>query len=144
MAQQSSMLTNASFPLRQSNNNGFLTAKMAMPFKSINMTQGSGLSNSLMIYNNKSGGGVGSHDSSSYIYQKKNIAIGKSMTKVGLPQDAAISFRSLDNNLVNTRLRKARSGGCVAPAKKGANISFGSGGGCCSANTLAYKKNLPN
>ena len=142
----SSMLINTSFPRRQGNNNGFLTSAMAMPFKSINMTQGSGLSNSIMVYNNKSGGGVGTHDASSYIAQRKNIAIGKSMSKVGLAADAALSFRSQDNNLLNTRLARCRSGGCVAPAKKGANTSFMSGGGsCCSASTLANKgKNIPN
>lgn len=144
MVQQSSMLTNASFPLRQANNNGMLSARMAMPFKSMNMSQGSALSNSVMIYNSKSGGGVGTHDSSSYISQKKNIAIGKSMSKVGLAADAELSFRSQDNNLVNSRLSRCRSGGCVAPPKKAANTGFSSGGGCCTANTLAGKKNLPN
>ena len=138
----SGMLVNASFPQRQVSNNGFLTPTMAMPFKSMNMTQGSGLSNSIMIYNSKSGGGVGVHDSSSYISQKKNIAVGKSMAKVGLASDAALSFRSQDNNLVNSRLARCRSGGCVAPAKKGANTSFMSGSGCCSSSTLANKKTL--
>ena len=105
----SSMLTNASFPQRQAGNNGFLTAPMAMPFKSMNMTQGSGLSNSIMVYNNKCGGGVGTHDASSYIAQRKNVAIGKSMSKVGLAINDPLSFRSQDQV---RRVRRSGEEGC--------------------------------
>jgi hypothetical protein len=68
------------------------------------------------------------------------------MSKVGLAINDPLSFRSQDRNLLNTRLARSRSGGCVAPAKKGANRSFMSGGGsCCSGTTLLSKgKNLAN
>ena len=49
----------------------------------------------------------------------KRNSIGQSSYKQGLPADAYLSFKSYDNNLVKTKLQRARSAGCVAPAKVG-------------------------
>ena len=40
-------------------------------------------------------------------------------------------FGGMDRNTVNHHLRSARSGGTVAPAKKGANTTFKTGANCC-------------
>ncbi len=60
--------------------------------------------------------------SDQYIQQKKNIAIGLNSSNYNGDQ---FSFKSNNNSNLNTSnsaLKKARSGGCVAPAKKGAII----------------------
>jgi hypothetical protein len=49
----------------------------------------------------------------------KAKAVGKSSYKIGLPVDANLSYKSYNKNDVKTALKFARSGGCVAPAKKG-------------------------
>jgi hypothetical protein len=58
--------------------------------------------------------------SSMYVDAKKGYAVGKSSYKVGLPAAAPISTKSYFPTEVRTSLRRARSGGCVAPKKKGA------------------------
>ena len=58
-------------------------------------------------------------DGSSRVDILKSRAIGKSSYKVGLPNDAFISTKNYDNNCVRSSLRKSRSGGTVAPKKKG-------------------------
>ena len=61
-------------------------------------------------------------------YLKRVNAIGKS--SIQSPQTIQeLSFRSQDTTYRNQALRRCRSGGCVAPKKKGANGSFKSGGG---------------
>jgi len=59
-------------------------------------------------------------DSSSYIDKLKRNAIGKSSYKVGLPSLAPISTKVYTPSDTRSSLRRARSSGCVAPAKKGA------------------------
>ena len=60
-------------------------------------------------------------------YLKKNISIGQgSIQSPATIQE--LSFRSQDSQTRNTRLQKCRSGGCVAPKKKGANREYKSGG----------------
>jgi hypothetical protein len=49
----------------------------------------------------------------------KSRAIGKSSYKIGLPTEAPLSYKNYNKNDVKTALKFARSGGCVAPAKKG-------------------------
>lgn len=49
----------------------------------------------------------------------KRNSVGQSSYKQGLPVDAYLSFKSYDNNLVKSKLQRARSAGCVAPAKVG-------------------------
>lgn len=58
-------------------------------------------------------------DSSLYIQKKKANAVGKSGLKVGLPAAALYTTKNYYPSGVRTSLRRARSGGCVAPAKKG-------------------------
>ena len=54
----------------------------------------------------------------------KSIAIGKSAYKVGLPVEAPISTKCYYPSGTRTSLRRSRSGGCVAPKKKGAIENF--------------------
>jgi hypothetical protein len=58
--------------------------------------------------------------SSMYTNTLKSIAVGKSAYKVGLPIEAPISTKCYYPSGTRTSLRRARSGGCVAPKKKGA------------------------
>lgn len=64
--------------------------------------------------------------------QLKSIAIGKSSYKVGLPNEAPISTKCYYPSGTRTSLQRARSGGCVAPKKKGAieNYSLRNGQIC--------------
>ena len=57
--------------------------------------------------------------SSLYTSTMKSRAVGKSSFKIGLPDNAPMSYKSYDRNDVKTALRSVRSGGCTAPAKKG-------------------------
>lgn len=70
--------------------------------------------------------------SSMYVNILKRNAVGKSGFKVGLPLDAAITTKNYYPSGVRTRLRRARSGGCTAPAKKGSvyNYSLQNGAVC--------------
>ncbi|NDA89391.1 MAG: hypothetical protein EBY20_00535 [Alphaproteobacteria bacterium] len=70
--------------------------------------------------------------SSMYMAAKKSAAVGKSSLKQGLPVQAPLAYKSYDRNDVKTALRMVRSGGCVAPAKKGSiyNRSLCSGAAC--------------
>jgi hypothetical protein len=64
-----------------------------------------------------------------YINMIKYNAIGKSAYKVGLAQDAPYQTKNNDNTIRNIRRQRCRSGGCVAPKKKGAiENPFQSGG----------------
>jgi hypothetical protein len=70
--------------------------------------------------------------SSLYTNYKKSIAIGKSSYKVGLPEEAPISTKCYYPSGTRTTIRRVRSGGCVAPKKKGAieNYSLRASGIC--------------
>jgi len=59
-------------------------------------------------------------------YLQKAANIGKSSLKVGLPEDQYYTNRSYDKSLVNSRIKRVRSSGCVAPKKCGSvyNRSF--------------------
>jgi hypothetical protein len=64
-----------------------------------------------------------------YINMLKYDAIGKSAYKVGLALDAPYQTKNNDNTIRNIRRQRCRSGGCVAPKKKGAiENPFQSGG----------------
>ena len=72
---------------------------------------------------------AGGYDQELYIENKKSIAIGKQAYKVGLKNFNYLSYTNFNRNDVNTALWKARSGGCIAPAKKGADANpYKSGG----------------
>jgi hypothetical protein len=62
--------------------------------------------------------------SSMYTDIKKSIAVGKSAYKVGLPLEAPISSKSYYPSGTYTSLRRARSGGSVAPKKKGSIYNY--------------------
>ncbi len=56
---------------------------------------------------------------SMYINIRKSVAVGKSAYKVGLPLEQPIGTKSFDTSYRRSALRRARSGGCSAPKKKG-------------------------
>ena len=59
-------------------------------------------------------------DSSLHIQKMRANAVGKSSYKVGLPDSAPCSTKNYYPSGTRSSLRRARSGGCVAPKKKGA------------------------
>ena len=61
---------------------------------------------------------------SMYTNIRKSIAVGKSAYKVGLPLDAPIGTKSYDTSYRRSALRRARSGGCTAPKKKGSIYNY--------------------
>ena len=71
-------------------------------------------------------------DSSLYIQKRRATAVGKSSYKVGLPIEAPCSTKNYYPSGTRSSLRRARSGGCVAPKKKGAieNYSLSNGQVC--------------
>ena len=64
--------------------------------------------------------------SSMRTYITKSKAVGQSSYKVNLPNDAPISTKNYYPSGVRSTIKRARSGGCTAPKKKGAieNRSF--------------------
>ena len=118
-----------SIPIYSHRNNGIGTAPMCMPFKPQNMAQGSLFSNNRKTFVKDAGGGKNWYSGSDVVAMKRINAIGKSSTKTGLASNAPLTYKSFDNNYKNTRLQRTRSGGCVAPKKKGAiGNTFKSGG----------------
>jgi hypothetical protein len=128
------------FPTRQYISNKISHIPMSMPFKSQTMTQGSSLSNDRSAYRNNSigeyrydtahnkelYGGRSRYGGSDITYMRRVRAIGKnantikSWVKPGAGiQPAALSSAMQDRNIKNARQRKCRSGGSVAPPKKG-------------------------
>ena len=57
--------------------------------------------------------------SSLYTSIKKSQAVGKSSYKQGLPPQQPLTYKNYEPTQTRSALRRARSGGCVAPAKKG-------------------------
>jgi hypothetical protein len=68
-------------------------------------------------------------DSSLHIQKMRANAVGKSSYKVGLPVEAPISTKNYYPSGTRSSLRRARSGGCVAPKKKGAIENYSSSNG---------------
>jgi len=70
--------------------------------------------------------------SSLHLNTIKSNAIGKSAYKVNLPNNVPIGTKSYYPSGTMTTLKRARSGGCVAPKKKGAiqNINLANGKIC--------------
>jgi hypothetical protein len=58
-------------------------------------------------------------DSSSYLSRKKAIALGKSSFKIDLPKNAEYTTKNYYPSGVRSTIRRVRSSGCAAPAKKG-------------------------
>jgi hypothetical protein len=70
--------------------------------------------------------------SSLYVNIKKSNAVGQTAYKVNLPNSAPTGTKSYYPSGTRSSLRRARSGGCVAPKKKGAieNYSLTNGQVC--------------
>jgi hypothetical protein len=70
--------------------------------------------------------------SSLYLNIKKSNAVGQSAYKVNLPNSTPISTKNYYPSGTRSTIRRARSGGCVAPKKKGAieNYSLSNGRIC--------------
>ena len=70
--------------------------------------------------------------SSLHLNVLKSNAVGQSAYKVNLPNSAPISTKNYYPSGTRSSLRRVRSGGCVAPKKKGAieNISLSNGRTC--------------
>jgi hypothetical protein len=70
--------------------------------------------------------------SSMYINIIKSNAVGQSAYKVGLPNSAPTTTKNYYPSGTRSSLRRARSGGCTAPKKKGAieNTSLSNGAVC--------------
>lgn len=70
--------------------------------------------------------------SSMYINTLKANAVGQSAYKVNLPNNVPISTKNYSQSSVRSTIRRARSGGCTAPKKKGAieNTSLRNGQTC--------------
>lgn len=62
--------------------------------------------------------------SSMYTTIRKADAVGKSGFKLGLPDAALYSTKNYFPSSTYTTLRKARSGGCTAPKKKGSIFNY--------------------
>ena len=71
-------------------------------------------------------------DSSLRTQQLRAQAVGKSSYKIGLPVEALCSTKNYYPSGTRSTIRRARSGGCVAPKKKGAieNYSLKNGMVC--------------
>jgi len=71
-------------------------------------------------------------DGSLYVNIKKSNAVGQTAYKVNLPNDVPTGTKSYYPSGTRSTLRRARSGGCVAPKKKGAieNYSLSNGQVC--------------
>ena len=112
--------------IKQRGNNALLSGKMVMPQKYNPSSGDSYFAMARNEYSHNSGSTPSNkektfdacnNDQSGYIQRRKMNAVGKGTMINTTP----FSFRSSDNNTVNTRLQRCRSGGCVAPAKKGAS-----------------------
>jgi hypothetical protein len=70
--------------------------------------------------------------SSMYTSAKKAKAVGQMNYKINLPIDALLSTKNYNPSTIQSAVKRVRSGGCVAPKKKGAieNYSLRSGGIC--------------
>ena len=71
-------------------------------------------------------------DTSLYVNIKKSNAVGQTAYKVNLPNDAPTGTKSYYPSGTRSTIRRVRSGGCVAPKKKGAieNYSLRNGHVC--------------
>lgn len=121
-------------PLRLACNRplGFTRVRGGFPMKSVNMNQGSYLSNSLLLFNNKAGNSqkpypftnysVNLSTSSSQVTARRRInAIGKNTNRISVSDGMPSGFSNSDKSYVKTKLQRSRSAGCVAPKKKNAS-----------------------
>lgn len=102
-------------------NNAITKTSGGSPFKPSTMSQGSMLSNALMVYSREGGGGKNWYDSSDVTAQRRRMAIGKNARRLGLSQGQPSAYAMANVNTVNSAVRRVRSGGAVAPPKKAAS-----------------------
>lgn len=149
--------------LKNRGNNARLDSKMAMPQKFYPSAGDSMFSGARKIYRidamskhnlNKhdynsatfpaSGIPLKHTDASQHLYMKKAEAIGKS-SQFNISKENPLSFRAQDTTSRNSALRRARSGGCTAPKKKGAlENTFKCGGGSTLTGTGNRQYVVPN
>lgn len=149
--------------LKNRGNNARLDSKMAMPQKFYPSAGDSMFSGARKIYRtdamskhnlNKhdynsgkipaSGIPIKHTDASQHLYMKKAQAIGKS-SQFNISKENPLSFRAQDTTSRNSALRRARSGGCTAPKKKGAlENTFKCGGGSSLTGTGNRQYIVPN
>jgi hypothetical protein len=98
--------------------NALLQGKGAMPAKFYPSDGSNMFSLSRQVWTKDAGGGVNTYQSSDYIRMKKMNAIGKSSFVTNSTDK--IAFSGVNKNTVTHQRRFVRSGGTVAPAKKGA------------------------
>lgn len=98
--------------------NALLQGKGAMPAKFYPSDGSNMFSLSRQVWTKDAGGGVNTYQSSDYIRMKKMNAIGKSSFVTNSTDK--IAFSGVNKNTVSHQRRFVRSGGSVAPAKKGA------------------------
>jgi len=116
------------FSTKQVNNNKITNTTMGMPFKPTTMTQGASFAMGRQTFINNVGNPSETQQpilskkkkfnntAGEHIYKRKINAIGNSSTN---HLSEKMSFSGIDKPTVNSALRKARSGGSVAPKKKG-------------------------
>jgi len=83
-------------------------------------------------------------DSSLYISSRKSKALGKSSYKQGLPAEAPLSFKNYNRNDTNHALKRARSGGCVAPPKCGSIFNKSCTKSTCNNSVQTVRVPSPN
>jgi len=93
--------------------------KGAMPEKFYPSVGSSMFARARSTYTNDGGGGQGWYSSSQHIHLKKINAIGKSSQQSFVNNNQPLAFSGKVQNDVKSALRRTRSGGTVAPAKKG-------------------------
>jgi hypothetical protein len=126
----------ASFPTKQNTNNGNISnVYKAMPSQFYPSANTSLFSSGRIAYSNDVTHAdnfkkkkYSQKSSSELTYLRRVNAIGKSSIQ-SLATQQELSFRSQDNTSRNTAIQRCRAGGCTAPAKKGANKEYKSGGG---------------
>lgn len=97
--------------------NSLLQGKGAMPAKFYPSDSSNMFSLGRQVWAKDAGGGVNTYQSSDYIRMKKMNAIGKGSNVT--TSTAKISFSGVNKNTITHQRRFVRSGGSVAPAKKG-------------------------
>ncbi|MCK4822155.1 hypothetical protein KA005_40710 [bacterium] len=79
---------------------------------------------------NKTGIALNRNTGDDVVRMRKIKAMGGSTNAKSLG-NTQLTYKNFDYNTSKDAARRCRSGGCVAPAKKGANVNFKSGGGSC-------------
>lgn len=93
--------------------------KGAMPEKFYPSVGSSMFARARSTYSKDAGGGQNWYSSSQHIHLKKINAIGKSSQQSYVNNNQGLAFSGKVQNDVKSALRRTRSGGTVAPAKKG-------------------------